>query len=169
MSPTSFKDFIDYRRTFIALGVSAEQNQELIDFKRIYGIENNRSYSGQSISPEEFYHHITVMYSRKGQASPTDEPLKEKVILQTDGWELLGPKKDALTIKFKPNVELENMFKYYKIRGLVSDWPTFKPHLSLAYGYDKKKVPRISPPSTITFDALKIEETYDLDKARLGF
>lgn len=159
----TFKDYISHRRTFVSVGVSETQQQELVDFKRIAGLENNKDFGGEYIDPMDFYHHITILYSSKGHADTTDERI-ESFELETDGWELLGRDKDCLTIRFKQDPKLISMKEKYESKGLISDWPTFKPHLTLVYNYKKTKVPRVKPPKSIIFDRLFIEETIDLSK-----
>lgn len=162
---TDKRDLLRYilnRRVFVGLIPTEESNQEIDNFVKENGLYNGLNYEG--IPVDNINYHVTLWYSRKGRLSTGEYLIDTPLTIETQGMEILGLKNDYLTLKMISNSRLKTMHAVYGERGgLISDWPKFKPHLTIVNKYTKNRIPNIhlsKIPKRIEFDKVVIKESF---------
>lgn len=111
-------------------------NSRLYHFAKEHDIPN-------PVKSEDY--HTTFIYSRKSVPIKTLGKLPDPVEIKhsTFEWDLFGPSKNILVIKFE-SMFLHYRWKYAMDRGASYDFPEYIPHVTLSYdaeGFDHSKLP----------------------------
>ncbi len=102
-----------------------------------------------STKPLEY--HTTVIYSKK----PCPEMRKHDPQLPiwgtASGFELFGDDKNVLVVRIN-SVQLQKLYDDLQIYGPTSDYPEYKPHITLSYNW-KGDCPRLKETFSIMYNS----------------
>lgn len=77
--------------------------------------------------------HMTVVFSKTEVNWHDLEADNKKIIVTLSHLEMLGQNKDVLALNIKDYPYLNRRNKYYLDNGATSDWPDYKPHITLSW------------------------------------
>ena len=156
----TFAEYIKNRKIFISIAATDEYSTYLEKFARENGLYNGLDHSGNPTN--DLKYHVTLWYSSTGWLDYNQSQMPE-IEIPVENWELLGKRKEHLTLKLIDNGWLEGLKDHFGQYGLTSEWPTFKPHMTLVYNYNKRRIPNIKPPKTVRLGQVYAEETVTTD------
>jgi hypothetical protein len=134
----SFADFMDDHSngTYASLRLAKD---DLYTVKKFLARHNVTNYD----DPADF--HCTVCYSRKPVPNVRYYQLDTPVMARVDKWEVFPTQKGGKCLVMKleaPNiVNIHNDIK--QLYGATHDYPEFKPHVTVCYGWDKDSLPNL--------------------------
>lgn len=107
--------------------------------------------------------HVTIVYSKENNLFPNYEPSQEPILLSSTTFRLNFDEFGGAIVIELSSPELTKKFKNSLKYGATSDYPTYRPHITVSYNGEANKhlKDKITPPD---FDILLThEEVEDLD------
>ena len=104
-----------------------------------------------AVHPEEF--HVTVVYSRRHVSALHGYPFPN-VKATTTGIELFGPESDIKVVTLE-SPELQSIVASLKHLGVTSDYPEYKPHITI--GGEPKPDERLDMPLELELEFHQVE------------
>lgn len=153
----SFIDFIAEGKAkgglYVSLLPSPESRDAIFDFCQKNNIPN-------LVAKDEL--HSTVVYSRSHVENQSIKEFKMPVSATVNGWEVLPSKDDGsvLTMKLKSS-DMRKVNAAFRDRGATSDYPTYKPHITVALDW-KGSPPTVKPSLSLSFGTFEVKPL-DLD------
>lgn len=118
---------------FTKIEFTAETKAELFNFCVANRLGLAGDSSGSGISAEDFNFHVTIMYSRVNSPDFAECAFEfGPHVVAPVGYDLFGPEGDLLVLKLDPEGILHDTHENYRQKyGHVSDFPDFKPHVTI--------------------------------------
>lgn len=131
-------------KTSVMLGFDSTTIELLNRYCLEHGITNTLDYDGKP-NNGNFHYHITLYYTDTPNELVSMDSIIPSFNVQLYGLDFFGENKDIPVLLLNPNGKLQELFDLFgNSFGLKSNWPSFKPHISLSY--DKKIVTIMSLP-----------------------
>lgn len=118
---------------FCKLELDAQTEQNLYEFCLDNRLGLANSVHHYELQPKDFKFHLTIMYSKTLSEEFEDKTLLfGPHVLKPTEFAMFGPDNDMLVLKIDPDGVLTDLHEHYVHRyGHVSDFPMFRPHITI--------------------------------------
>lgn len=118
-------EFINHSNgTYTCVKPTLETNAKILEYVNKYELQKY----GTCLPAHEY--HTTIVYSKVPVPSLEELSPEFPIKAQFKNFSLFGEEKDVLVAELHCS-ELQNLFNLSIKRGATSDWPDYKPHLTL--------------------------------------
>lgn len=156
----SFGEYVKKRVNYVYLDLTQGSKQYLQEFSKNNGLENFKDYEGNySAADPSSRYHCTLWYSKTGFAEHGVFYF-EPIVAKVSRWQIFGKVDSFLVLELEKNKQIEKLRGLFLSCGFTSDFPTFRPHVTLINHYDRNCVPRIQCPKYVEFNKMVVTESY---------
>ena len=149
----SFTKFLSsYKKKFVCVYFNEATNKLLFDYATSNNLDLSVKYNDTKQDPKDFDFHITIFYSNTPTSIPNIDVDIPEFEVYCSHLSLFGNNKDILVVEIAPHPTLSTLNQLFYSLGMRSDFPDFKPHISLCYekkDYDLSQFPEIDFPIVI--------------------
>lgn len=150
-----------FAKKYVAVMFDARTESALRAWALSYGFDLTAKFDGTTQAIEDFDFHTTVFYTNNIVYSETGiVPLKRPFKIRPIGFDLLGLDNNIPVMLIAPEDELLEIRHIFEEAGMEDQWPAYKPHITVSYGY--KGQPPIEnlqlPDFDIIVDRVKISD-----------
>lgn len=99
------------------------------------GFDLTKNFAGETISPDEFMFHCTVIYSKTPPSKrlPRNEYQVPRFALSVENLTMIGPDNCYPCFTIAKTNEVMQIREEIESYGLTDPWPEYKPHMTLSY------------------------------------
>jgi len=156
----SLRAFFQGNRKYARVEYTTDSAKYLRRYCLTNGIDIKTNFDGTPIESDSFVFHTTIFYTsnRIKKSIPPYLALRP-VPVKPIGFDVFGENKNCLVLKLE-SAPLHKMYEYFADEyGMKSDYPVYKPHITLSYAYDGRPPESLDLPTfSLKYDKVLVSD-----------
>jgi len=151
------EQIIPKERKYIEVKYDALTQGYLHEYCDANGFDLSIRFDGSKQDPDCFYFHSTVWFTTT-EHQLDNATIDCYVTATATNFALFGTNQDILVLEIQSD-ELQELRDYYGMEyGMEDEWPDYRPHITLCYGYKGNGLPDVElPEMQLVADQLNIK------------
>ena len=150
---------MSYTRKYVSVIYDDSTQKDLRKWAISNNIDLTTKYSGVSQDVEDFEFHTTIYYSLNPiyMTNRVSKLLSSKAFFE--GFDFLGYENDIPVMKIENIGVISQIREFFSGYGIVEEWPSFNPHISLSYARQNINLDALTEPKfDLIFDRVVVED-----------
>jgi hypothetical protein len=150
---------MSYTRKYVSVIYDDNTQKALREWAISNNLDLTTRYSGTSQKVEDFEVHTTIYYSLNHihMINRVSKLLPSEAFFE--GFDFLGYENDIPVMKIENIGVISQIREFFSGYGIVEEWPSFNPHISLSYARQQINLDTLTKPKfDLIFDRVVVED-----------